>query len=442
MEPKPIVYDDFYWQMVENGKAFNDEENLKKAVEYLEDNLVVLRSLNGQKSNAKNKEIIDEFIKGLLAFESAAKSKKANWRFVVDFGVGADGSFNPPTIQFCSGAPSYNRYVVSVEPGSQVKARLVTDCVESSPDLSKVRGGEGTLRSPTLEQTKQFYDKAGVQRVAILGAARVFPYNLRMEELQRSKILKEIDHEGEVELARLMDEEARGGPEKLKWPREYTEHAQRELNGFLDYMASQGTPYTTVNGGWAGMKEGSMGMPMISSLIGAVHSSEEGNFYPPITVMPQGGSYDRVQTMADRVRGTSAAEDHATATYFEVPGVWGDDSKYLAGLSTSLLVFEPYGFWTNIEIANGVAQDKPVAIIADPKKLNEPHNWSQDGKYYTSEIDLPGNKKGEVRVYKHAEDAAEWMNQEFQKKYVIENRHSSSAAQEQYDRSFGIVLKG
>ena len=44
--------------------------------------------------------------------------------------------------------------------------------------------------------------------------------------------------------------------------------------------------------------------------------------------------------------------------------------------STGLVVFEPYGFWTNIEIANGVAQDKPVAIIADPVNLKP------DGKYF------------------------------------------------------------
>ncbi len=112
-------------------------------------------------------------------------------------------------------------------------------------------------------------------------------------------------------------------------------------------------------------------------------------------------------------------------SYFEVPGGWGDDSKYLVGLSTGLVVFEPYGFWTNIEIANGVAQDKPVAIIIDPANL-EP-----GGKYYEQmkngerfvevKIPLPGNTEGSYRVYRDAGEASKWIHDRSVEKFMKMN---------------------
>ena len=139
--------------------------------------------------------------------------------------------------------------------------------------------------------------------------------------------------------------------------------------------------------------------------MGVVHQHDDGGSYHPITIMPEGGAFDRVR---------SRAED-LFPSYFQVPGTWGDDSKYLVGFCTALLVFEPYGFWTNIEIANGLVQNKPVVIIADPNELKAGGKYHERflraEKYIEQKIDLPGEAAGVCRIYKDASDAAEWINE-------------------------------
>jgi hypothetical protein len=335
------------------------------------------------------KEIIDI----LLKLEKEAKIQKKPWRVVIDFPI-YDEVYKPPLVQICNGHPSYNRCVIEFEK-TPPELRIAANCIEKEPELRTIRGGASPTQKDliTLADTKRHYDEAGMQRIAILGKARIFPYI----ETSGSDIIKVRQAIG------------------------YTANAQRQLDAFLTTMDANGDEYSTVNGGWAGRNENSMGMTMISNLFGAVHSGEQSGFHPPITVMPRQANYDRVKTMADyleeleqREISVSISEEEraaAAATYFETPGVWGDDSKYLVGISSSLLVFDPRGTWTDIEIANGLAQDKPVAIIADPAKLSKGEYggaWSTDTKFWEEK---PG-----LRVYKNASDAAEWLNETWQAK--------------------------
>jgi hypothetical protein len=402
--------------------SFTRNGPLMDALQYLDSISEQLSSVIGKE---KNKAMEDEIIHTLLSFETEAKEQHFPWRFVIDFSVEKD-KYKTPVVQFCSGAPRYDRYVISFN--ESCEKRLEVGCVDARPDLDCILGGvsgEQKRQQISLGTIKRCYDEAMIQRIAICGVARVFPYSTRLDELELKSRL-------------TLTEQEKKEFDKLKWHRQYTARAQTELDGFLGLMAHEHARYTTVNGGWAGIHEGSLGMTMISNLVGAVHSGEEERFYPPITVMPAGGSHDRVVTMADHYNPLRIGEtvipittipgvelETAAATYFEIPGAWGDDSKYLAGISTSLLVFEPYGYWTNIEIANGVAQGKPVAIIADPEKLRkgeylEAQQDGSIGKRANDHIKMMAPDGRELyRVYEHAVDAARYMNDLWQQKLRI-----------------------
>ena len=142
----------------------------------------------------------------------------------------------------------------------------------------------------------------------------------------------------------------------------------------------------------------------MSHIFGTMLNAERIENYSPVTVMPSCGVHDRVPTPEEGM-------------FFEVPGQWGDDSKYLVGLSTALIVFEPYGYWTNIEIANGLAQDKPVVIIANPELVDsaqvgdEYHALKDESaEYIEKPFELPNGTPSNYRVYKDAGAAAKWIN--------------------------------
>jgi hypothetical protein len=201
-----------------------------------------------------------------------------------------------------------------------------------------------------------------------------------------------------------------------QYGRTYNRRVEQEMNKFLNEMHKYGNAFITVNGGWSGSLENGAGVPLVASLFGAVGLAEQrirgfSEALPPITIMPEAGAFDRVTTSAE------------VPSYFEVPGCWGDDSKYLVAFSTGLMAFEPYGYWTYIEIANGLIQNKPVAIIADPenfilggKYCKQMQEQSKKGlDYIEVPVTLPSGPSRSYRVYADASKATHWIAEESRK---------------------------
>lgn len=381
-----------------------DSESLRKALEFLDTKKNELINLNG---TAVNPTYFLSYINPLMAIEKESKGPGDQpWRFVLE--TPNDGqNYNRDTVaQFCSGDPRYDRLVLTFsKESSRVSLRLEDKCVESAPDLalitSAVGGGDNTLAAL---RTK--YNEIKVQRIAILGAARVMPY------LELKNPLKPEDG-------------YKDDTDDRRRAITYTSHVQGQVDELMNYMEANDRIYTTVNGGWAGAKENSMGAPMMSNLMGA--TSKWADTFFQITVMPSIGNYDRVVTRETDLTATQKMGGLYPGAYFEVNGVWGDDSKYLVGISTALLVFAPYGFWTNIEIANGIAQGRPVAVM-----LNPHHEWTKSeskddieaiGKnateknqpYVEKDWTLPDGTKRKYRMYLSARHAAEWFVETFYK---------------------------
>ena len=355
-----------------------------EAIKIIEKKGALLRTQEGA---CVRKDDYIAIIKPLLELEKLAAKGNSPWRVVIDIPSSKGNYIGYPSIQFCSAPPHYDRLIFSFKPHG-VEVKFDNTAIETNPDLKTIQSQfspDGFNNS--LSSLRKFYNEAGVERIAILGSARVFPYQKPDEPLNSNN----------------------------EWAQKYVSRVQTQLNHFLNAMEQSNTLFTTVNGGWAGTQEQSMGMPMISNLIGAVHEVESGGGFAPITVMPKVGAYDRVRTRAESINTNLDANPSTVNTYFEVDGVWGDDSKYLVGLSTALLVFEPFGFWTNIEIMNGLAQNKPVAIIVDPEKITPPGEYytlfNHGEKFAIKEMLMPDGSKKEYRLYRKAADAADWFHE-------------------------------
>ena len=389
-----------------------EDGTLLKAISHLEECAHAMGKLKGSKQGPED---FKTYIQPLLDYETESKQNAKSWRIVIDMPVEGEIYSKDPTIQICSGEPSYHRFVMKF--GAQgVETSIKTECVVKDPDLSVLRS-KGAGNDKTLAEVKNFYDRAQIQRIAILGSARVFAHpEIAPDALETKQV---------------------GPSATILWAQKYTGRAEKELNKLLDVMQREGTQFTTINGGWAGVKENSTGIPLISSLIGAIADAEQGYSLPPITIMPEVGAFDRVVTRVDAFNSQPDAASGATSqdiyTYFEIDGGWGDDSKFLVGFSTGLMVFEPYGFWTNIEIANGVIQDKPVAVIIDPANL-EPggkyHEQMKNGERFAEiKIPLPGDTEGSYRIYRDGGEAAKWIHDQSQENlYKLQAASASSSA--------------
>lgn len=377
-----------------NRNHFNRKDpSLQEALEFLSNNESAFRSLKG--SRRQEDDEFETFIEPLLNAE--AKAGSPGWRVVIDMPVNEQGIYNKdPVIQICTGGPHYERYVMKFT-STGVEIKLDTTCVEANPDLSQIYS-EPNIRthdSKSLEEVKDFCDDAMIHRIAILGAARVFPHPKDESELTR----------------------------KEKIAQQYNTRVQQEVNQVLDVMGEKEAEFLLVNGGWSGKKEGSMGIPLISYYMGKIHDTEINHGLPPVTVMPEIGNYDRVETHV-----ANSAHPHinlAIPDYFEVEGTWGDDSKYLIGISTGAIVFEDYGAWTEIEIANAVTQNKPIAIIANPQNFEEGEKYygrMQAGEEFIEvKLPLPGNTEKTYRVYRDARAATEWIHASTEKKFLKQN---------------------
>ncbi len=151
-------------------------------------------------------------------------------------------------------------------------------------------------------------------------------------------------------------------------------------------------------GGWAGTKEGSLGVPRI----GYLHAVSTNRLI--LTTMPHVGAYDR----------------HENPTLEVFCGEeWGDDSAILAAACDAAFVFSPYGTWTQIEVENLLAQNKPFVVIDDPKNaLLQPTERKR-------QVDV---QRGTYFVYRNADDAANDLLQKLNEAGFISNRRPSSAS--------------
>lgn len=150
-------------------------------------------------------------------------------------------------------------------------------------------------------------------------------------------------------------------------------------------------------GGWAGTKEGSLGVPRI----GYLHAVSTNRLI--LTTMPAVGAYDR----------------HENPTLEVFCGEeWGDDSAILAAACDAAFVFSPYGTWTQIEVENLLAQNKPFVVIDDPQKaLLSPEETVR-------QINV---QRGSYAVYRNAEDAAKDLLQKLNEAGFISGRRPACA---------------
>lgn len=350
-----------------------ESQSLKAALQHLDNVSEELKALKGK---TQPDDAFGAWGVPFIGFEQRSKNEDGDkpWRFVFDAPKAEGVYIEDPVVQICSGEPDYHRFMMTFT-ANGIQLSFDTKCIDSNPDLSQIQSKDtmGANHIPylhsqvymeqlSLETRKKQDEDSGIQRIAILGAARVFIHGLEASE----------DH------------------------KKLTEHVQLQCNRFLDvFEDARGLsaqqeeptgPFRTVNGGWAGKLEGSTGLPLISNLMGVIEDQKFKR--EPITVMPSSGAYDHVEGVG-------------RANYFEVPGTWGDDSKYLIGFSSAVIVFEPYGFWTGIELRNALAQNKPVVVVRGP---NEPKQAMEEVT-----VPLPNGAQGTYRRYSNLADGAEWI---------------------------------
>ena len=290
-------------------------ESLKDAFRHLDRVSYDLQRLKGTRIEDGQQSAYEQWGSPISTLETQSQTEdcEGQWRFVFDTPVQNSVYIHPPVVQICSGKPHFYRFVMTFTP-ERVKITQDFDCVDASPNLSKIlsqkRQAICDLRVTLAERERQDAEYA-VQRIAVLGPARVF-IHAKTQRASHVTLVANIENQMQKFL-----------------------EIYKENTGRLDPQS----PYRLINGGWAGTTEGSTGVPFISSLFG-IPTHDPGTPQKqkePVTVMPSFGAYDRVKGVDDD-------------NYYEVPGTWGDDSRYLVGYSTSLVIFEPYGFWTDIEL--------------------------------------------------------------------------------------------
>jgi hypothetical protein len=95
-------------------------------------------------------------------------------------------------------------------------------------------------------------------------------------------------------------------------------------------------------GGWSGVIEAEFGAPMLAYQLAIAHDLIVFQF------MPKDGEYNsNQQPTVHRIAGLA----------------WGDDSPTLIAIGDAAIVFQPAGAWTDVEIENLVASDKPIAFV-------------------------------------------------------------------------------
>lgn len=356
--------------------------------------------------------------------------------------------------QFCSPPPHCTRIFFSYDKEGNAVLRIANPCVVLNPDLEAVHayygGGHGVLGEKQLDlsigQTIRDLDATHIQRVGLLGFARNLPDHLEDSEIDAM------------------------GLEQLKTKLLYQQRASyagSALKNALLQLEAQHIAFTTVNGGWAGQqqREREVGITFMGHLYGLLHdyraSNGVGGKFPPISVMPEGGTSDSVTMRArtDEFLAIEKPEDRknsiSSRTQFIVENVdWGEDSPYLASICTSMLVIEPAGRWTQIEMLNGLERGIPVVIVASPENYST--EWMPGNKIdplYVGlskgqkfiEIPFPTsiNPKEKVRAYRDPADAAKWIAWRYEVDHFLDTESSTvlkeAAAQSRIKQNMATI---
>lgn len=337
--------------------------------------------------------------------------------------------------QFCSPPPNCTRIFISFDQKNNGEPRLTISepCIVPNPDLTAVKAHYGSAADQkaiatdiTMADTIKQFDEIKLQRVAIVGFARNFPDYMHDES--KEFIIEQVKETALYQMRAL--------------------YATEAIDSFLGQLESLKIPFTTVNGGWAGQKQKTreVGITFMGHLHGVIHENDDvfdatprnrsasprSGYYPPLTVMPTGGSSDSVNMMASTSRFLDTTQKETvkredtigSRSQFIIEGNWGSDSPYLAALSTSMVVIEPAGRWTQIEMLNAMEQGRPVVILASPENYDSGwmKDWGNDnvpdpqyvglteGKPFVEiPFPTPSDAKAVVRAYKNPIDAANYI---------------------------------
>lgn len=450
-----MALSEFFKEQIDKGeqlKGFN-KESFFKVLDLIDKNR---KYCIENKLNPKNEESIKLMKYDIITEEMSqleTVSRFEMWNATV-YEPRADKNETEFTYQFCSAPPDCTRIFITFNQEGNPQLKIANPCVVLNPDLSKVHafyGGANQNEKPekqqeiNLKDTIEQFNQMGLQRVGIVGFARNLPDFIKEEDLKSTGL--------QSMKAKLRDQQRAA-------------YASLSVDAFLTELEKKKVAFTTVNGGWAGQNQKirEVGMTFMGHLYGLVHDydSSGGGFFPPITVMPEGGSSDSVTTSSktekfldkklqkrlvnryqqdlDVVREAfdisqenkkpiqvlKPEEVQSSRTQFIVEGVdWGEDSPYLASMCTSMIVLEPAGRWTQIEMLNGLVRGIPVAIIASPE--NYRNDWLQDNKidplykglnegkkYITVPFPTNSNPHERVRAYRDPADAAKWIAWRYQ----------------------------
>lgn len=322
-----------------------------KALEnFIDQALKYLSASDTIKSFAEQKAIIT----GQLV--PAEKAAKGSFSFVLEHNLDADKGPAAPTIQVSGTSGNFHALVIKCqnEPldgyehqrpltifGKQYQIGLATDRIRAHVDLA--------AEFPTLHTLKTGCKAEGRPILYFLGAARQFPN----AESPRASVVKR-----------------------------QTKAINTVFSVIEDCFGENAVIGT---GGWAGTKEGSLGVPRI----GYLHAVTTNRLI--LTTMPRVGAYDR----------------HENPTLEVFCGQeWGDDSAVLAAACDAAFIFSPYGTWTQIEVENLLSQKKPFVVIDDPA-----HSQLDEGER-RKKVET---QRGSYYVYASAEDAAKDLLQELHK---------------------------
>ncbi len=276
----------------------------------------------------------------------AEKASKGKFSFVLEHNIDPQKGSTVPTIQVSGTSGNYHALIIKRQDTllkgykCQQQLKIAGNLCQVGFATSRIRADVDLAREfPTLDSLKKGCRMEGRPIIYFLGAARRFP-----DGGEQASAIK-----GQV----------------------------KAVNAIFDTLESAfGNNVIIGTGGWAGTKEGSLGIPRI----GYLHAVSTNQLI--LTTMPRVGAYDR----------------HENPTLEVFCGQeWGDDSAVLAATCDAAFVFRPHGTWTQIEVENLLAQDKPFVVIDDPKN---------------SQLRSDENKKristqgGDYFVYRHPKTAA------------------------------------
>lgn len=114
------------------------------------------------------------------------------------------------------------------------------------------------------------------------------------------------------------------------------------LEGAVQSFIEAGIEPAIAEGGWSGVLEAEFGAPMLAYQVAIAHD------LVVFQAMPQDGAYNRNQA----------------PTVHRIAGLaWGDDSPTLIAVGDAAIVFQPAGAWTDVEVDNLRALEKPIAFV-------------------------------------------------------------------------------